>query len=93
MEKVELDFSEVIGFFLSVFKGFMDFSLWERYYLVGINELFFIEFDYWFLLDKEVNRRVIFLFGVGFLLFCLKFWKLFVYGIVYEYFFNMIIGC
>lgn len=93
LEKLELDLSEVTGFSFSAPTNYTDLSLWERHYLVGIDNLHLTELDYWPPSDKEVNRRGLSLPAAGLLSQCSKVRKLFVHGTAHEHFLTMLNRC
>jgi len=87
LAKMKLDLSEAVGYALTAPAGQMDLSLWERFYLQGIESLFTLyELDYWPPQDKEVNQRSLTLPAVGLLQRCTGLRKLFVHGTTHEHF-------
>jgi hypothetical protein len=93
LEKLELDLSEVTGFAFSAPMNYTDLSLWERHYLVGIDNLQLTELDYWPPSEKEGNRRSLSLPAVGLLSQCARVRKLFVHGTAHEHFLTMLNRC
>lgn len=93
LEKLDLDLSEVTGFSFSAPMNYPDLSLWERHYLVGIDNLHLTEIDYWPPSDKEVNRRGLSLPAVGLLSQCADLRKLFAHGTAHEHFLTMLNRC
>jgi hypothetical protein len=84
---MKLDLSEAVGYALTAPAGQMDLSLWERFYLQGIDSLITLyELDYWPPQDKEVNQRSLTLPAVGLLQRCTGLRKLFVHGTTHEHF-------
>jgi hypothetical protein len=87
LAKMKLDLSEAVGYALTAPAGQMDLSLWERFYLQGIDSLITLyELDYWPPQDKEVNQRSLTLPAVGLLQRCTGLRKLFVHGTTHEHF-------
>ncbi|CAN6215051.1 unnamed protein product [Urochloa humidicola] len=87
LAKMKLDLSEAVGYALTAPAGQMDLSLWERFYLQGIDSLVTLyELDYWPPQDKEVNQRSLTLPAVGLLQRCIGLRKLFVHGTTHEHF-------
>ncbi|XP_062233585.1 F-box/LRR-repeat MAX2 homolog [Phragmites australis] len=87
LSKMKLDLSEAVGYALTAPAGQMDLSLWERFYLQGIDSLHTLyELDYWPPQDKEVNQRSLTLPAVGLLQRCIGLRKLFVHGTTHEHF-------
>jgi len=87
LAKMKLDLSEAVGYALTAPAGQMDLSLWERFYLHGIDSLMTLyELDYWPPQDKEVNQRSLTLPAVGLLQGCVGLRKLFVHGTTHEHF-------
>nr|ALK82502.1 F-box protein [Saccharum hybrid cultivar] len=87
LAKMKLDLSEAVGYALTAPAGQMDLSLWERFYLQGIDSLMTLyELDYWPPQDKEVNQRSLTLPAVGLLQGCVGLRKLFVHGTTHEHF-------
>ncbi|OEL26387.1 F-box/LRR-repeat MAX2-like protein [Dichanthelium oligosanthes] len=87
LAKMKLDLSEAVGYALTAPAGQMDLSLWERFYLQGIDSLTTLyELDYWPPQDKEVNQRSLTLPAVGLLQRCIGLRKLFVHGTTHEHF-------
>ncbi|KAH0983109.1 hypothetical protein GBA52_010286 [Prunus armeniaca] len=64
----------------------MDLSLWERFFLSGIESLSLSELDYWPLQDRDVNQRSLWLPAAGLLSECLTLRKLFIHGTAHEHF-------
>ncbi|KAJ7546556.1 hypothetical protein O6H91_08G044600 [Diphasiastrum complanatum] len=89
--KLKLDLSDVVGYALSCPGGNLDLSLWERYYLNGIQNLRLTELDYWPPSDKEMNHRGLSLPGAGLLSECSSLRKLFIHGTTYEHLFFMLL--
>ncbi|KAL6606674.1 hypothetical protein ACP70R_042327 [Stipagrostis hirtigluma subsp. patula] len=87
LAKMKLDLSEAVGYALTAPAGQMDLSLWERFYLQGIESLQTLyELDYWPPQDKEVNQRSLTLPAVGLLQRCTGLRKLFIHGTTHEHF-------
>nr|DAD22188.1 TPA_asm: hypothetical protein HUJ06_023651 [Nelumbo nucifera] len=57
LSKMQLDCGDAIGYALTAPTGHMDLSLWERVYLIGIENLKLTELDYWPPKDRDVNQR------------------------------------
>ncbi|KAL5200518.1 hypothetical protein ABZP36_021721 [Zizania latifolia] len=87
LAKMKLDLSEAVGYALTAPAGQMDLSLWERFYLHGIESLQTLcELEYWPPQDKEVHQRSLTLPAVGLLQRCIGLRKLFVHGTTHEHF-------
>jgi hypothetical protein len=87
LAKMKLDLSEAVGYALTAPAGQMDLSLWERFYLQGIESLLTLyELDYWPPQDKEVNQRSLTLPAVGLFHDCTGLRKLFIHGTTHEHF-------
>ncbi|KAJ1258081.1 hypothetical protein BS78_10G046500 [Paspalum vaginatum] len=92
LAKMKLDLSEAVGYALTAPAGQMDLSLWERFYLQGIESLALYELDYWPPQDKEVNQRSLTLPAVGLLQRCIGLRKLFVHGTTHEHFLSFFLS-
>ncbi|GJN00889.1 hypothetical protein PR202_ga18112 [Eleusine coracana subsp. coracana] len=87
LAKMKLDLSEAVGYALTAPAGQMDLSLWERFYLQGIESLITLyELDYWPPQDKEVNQRSLTLPAVALIQRCAGLRKLFIHGTTHEHF-------
>ncbi|KAI7999535.1 hypothetical protein LOK49_LG09G02093 [Camellia lanceoleosa] len=86
LSKMHLDCGGAIGFALTAPSGHMDLSLWERFYLNGIQNLNLSELDYWPPQDRDVNQRSLSLPAAGLLAECLSLRKLFIHGTANEHF-------
>eukprot|EP01018_Ginkgo_biloba_P014532 Gb_10080 [translate_table: standard] len=91
LSKLQLDCGEAVGYALSAPGGHMDLSLWERWYLKGVEELHLSELDYWPPQDKDMNRRGLSLPAAGLLSECATLRKLFIHGTAHEHFMMMLI--
>ncbi|XP_073526017.1 uncharacterized protein [Phyllobates terribilis] len=93
MVKMKLDLGETIGYALTAPSGYMDLSLWERFYLHGIAELGnqLRELDYWPPQDRDVNQRSLSLPAAGLLAQCGSLRKLFIHGTAHEHFMNFLL--
>uniref|UniRef100_J3MBD3 COI1 F-box domain-containing protein n=1 Tax=Oryza brachyantha TaxID=4533 RepID=J3MBD3_ORYBR len=87
LAKMKLDLSEAVGYALTAPTGQMDLSLWERFYLHGIESLQTLyELDYWPPQDKDVHHRSLTLPAVGLIQRCTGLRKLFIHGTTHEHF-------
>lgn len=87
LAKMKLDLSEAVGYALTAPTGQMDLSLWERFYLHGIESLQTLyELDYWPPQDKDVHHRSLTLPAVGLIQRCVGLRKLFIHGTTHEHF-------
>lgn len=84
--KMNLDLSNIIGFALTAPVGHTDLSLWERFYLNGIERLKLHELDYWAPQDMDVNNRSVSLPGAGLIAQCSSLRRLVIHGTVNEHF-------
>lgn len=92
LSKMHLDCGETIGYANTAPPGHMDLSLWERFYLLGIERLRSLtELDYWPPQDRDVNQRSISLPAAGLLQQCLNLRKLFIHGTAHEHFLNFLL--
>ncbi|XP_058219504.1 F-box/LRR-repeat MAX2 homolog A [Rhododendron vialii] len=86
LKKMHLDCGDTIGFAHTAPSGQMDLSLWERFYLFGIQNLSLNELDYWPPQDRDVNQRSLSLPAAGLLAECSTLRKLFIHGTAHEHF-------
>ncbi|GAB2274722.1 F-box/LRR-repeat MAX2 A [Dionaea muscipula] len=87
LSKMKLDCADIIGYALTAPSGHADLSLWERFYLNGVESLMSLsELDYWPPQDPEVNHRSLSMPAAGLLAQCNSLRKLFVHGTTYEHF-------
>ncbi|XP_028107143.1 F-box/LRR-repeat MAX2 homolog A-like, partial [Camellia sinensis] len=86
LSKMHLDCGGAIGFALTAPSGHMDLSLWERFYLNGIQNFNLSELDYWPPQDRDVNQRSLSLPAAGLLAECSSLRKLFIHGTANEHF-------
>ncbi|KAL5997862.1 hypothetical protein ACLOJK_008794 [Asimina triloba] len=86
LSKMQLNCGEVIGYALTAPSGLMDLSLWERFYLRGIELLNLNELDYWPPQDRDVNQRSVSLPAAALLAECATLRKLFIHGTTHEHF-------
>lgn len=91
LSKMQLDCSDAIGFALTAPSGQMDLSLWERFFLTGIENLSLNELDYWPPQDQDVNQRSLSLPAAGLLAQCHSLRKLFIHGTAHEHFMNFLL--
>ncbi|XP_010035860.2 F-box/LRR-repeat MAX2 homolog A [Eucalyptus grandis] len=91
LSKMQLDCGDAIGFALTAPSGQMDLSLWERFFLNGIGNLYLNELDYWPPQDRDVNHRSLSLPAAGLLAQCLTLRKLFIHGTAHEHFMNFLL--
>ncbi|XP_058100814.1 F-box/LRR-repeat MAX2 homolog A [Magnolia sinica] len=89
--KMQLDCGDAIGYALTAPSGHMDLSLWERFYLRGIEMLNLSELDYWPPQDREVNQRSLSLPAAGLLAECATLRKLFIHGTAHEHFIKFLL--
>lgn len=92
MSKLVLDCSEIVGYALSAPKGHMELSLWERWYLQGIETMNLSELDYWPPQDRDANRRKLSLPGAGLISQCSSLRKLRLHGTINEHFLRMFLN-
>nr|DAD21210.1 TPA_asm: hypothetical protein HUJ06_022673 [Nelumbo nucifera] len=92
LSKMQLDCGDAIGYALTAPTGHMDLSLWERVYLMGIENLKLTELDYWPPQDRDVNQRSLSLPAAGLLAQCTRLRKLFIHGTAYEHFMMFFLG-
>jgi hypothetical protein len=84
---MKLDLGEAIGYAFTAPCGLMDLSLWERFYLHGIGDLFSLqELDYWPPQDRVVNQRTLALPAAGLIQGCFNLRRLFIHGTANEHF-------
>uniref|UniRef100_A0A803QJE6 F-box domain-containing protein n=1 Tax=Cannabis sativa TaxID=3483 RepID=A0A803QJE6_CANSA len=88
LTKLILDCRDTIGYALTAPAGQMDLSLWERFFLNGIEILSLDELDYWPPQDQDVNQRSLSLPAAGLLAECITLRKLFIHGTIHEHFMN-----
>lgn len=88
LTKMHLDCGDTIGYAHTAPSGQMDLSQWERFYLMGIGDLYLRELDYWPPQDRDVNQRSLSLPAAGLLQQCLTLRKLFIHGTAHEHFMN-----
>ncbi|BFG25015.1 hypothetical protein CerSpe_112890 [Prunus speciosa] len=86
LSKMKLDCGDTVGYALTAPPGQMDLSLWERFFLSGIESLSLSELDYWPPQDRDVNQRSLWLPAAGLLAECLTLRKLFIHGTAHEHF-------
>lgn len=86
LSKMKLDCGDTIGFAFTAPSGQMDLSLWERFFLHGIEDLRLQELHYWPPQDQDVNRRSLSLPAAGLLAECMSLRKLFIHGTTHEHF-------
>ncbi|XP_021294643.1 F-box/LRR-repeat MAX2 homolog A-like [Herrania umbratica] len=86
LSRMHLDCSGVIGYALTAPSGRADLSLWERFFLSGIENLHLNELNYWPAQDRDVNQRSLFLPAAGLLAQCGTLRKLFIHGTANEHF-------
>ncbi|XVF87331.1 hypothetical protein PTKIN_Ptkin18bG0111500 [Pterospermum kingtungense] len=86
LSRMNLDCSGVIGYALTAPTGHADLSLWERFFLNGIENLHLDELNYWPAQDMDVNQRSLFLPAAGLLGQCGSLRKLFIHGTANEHF-------
>ncbi|XP_017978964.1 PREDICTED: F-box/LRR-repeat MAX2 homolog A [Theobroma cacao] len=86
LSRMNLDCSGVIGYALTAPSGRADLSLWERFFLSGIENLHLNELNYWPAQDMDVNQRSLFLPAAGLLAQCGTLRKLFIHGTANEHF-------
>ena len=55
--RMTMDCGGVVGYALTAPSGYMDLSLWERFYLNGIGNVNLIELNYWPPQDRNANQR------------------------------------
>lgn len=92
LSKMHLDCGDMIGFAHTAPFGHMDLSLWERFYLFGIQKLSLSELDYWPPQDRDVNQRSLSLPAAGLLQECLTLRKLFIHGTAHEHFMRFLLN-
>lgn len=86
LHKMQLHCGDTNGYALTAPSGHMDLSLWDRFYLLGIESLKLGELDYWPPQDRDVNQRSLSLPAVGLLSECGTLRKLFIHGTANEHF-------
>ncbi|KAL5573681.1 hypothetical protein UlMin_023278 [Ulmus minor] len=91
LTKMELDCRDTIGYALTAPSGQMDLSLWERFFLKGIEHLRLNELNYWPAQDRDVNQRSLSLPAAGLLADCAFLRKLFIHGTAHEHFMNFLL--
>lgn len=89
LSKVTLDCSEIVGYALSAPQGHMELSLWERWYLQGIERVKLEELDYWPPQDRDANRRGLSLPSAGLIAQCATLRKLILHGTINEHLLRM----
>lgn len=92
LSKLTLDCSEIVGYALSTPQGHMELSLWERWYLQGIQSLTLRELDYWPPQDRDANRRGLSLPSSGLISQCLTLRKLILHGTINEHLLRMFLN-
>ncbi|MBA0778217.1 hypothetical protein Gotri_006111 [Gossypium trilobum] len=86
LSRMLLDCSGVIGYALTAPPGQADLSLWERFFLNGIEILNLKELNYWPAQDMDLNQRSLFLPAAALLAQCGSLRKLFIHGTTNEHF-------
>ncbi|KAL1095470.1 hypothetical protein V6Z11_D06G159100 [Gossypium hirsutum] len=86
LSRMLLDCSGVIGYALTAPLGQADLSLWERFFLNGIEILNLKELNYWPAQDMDLNQRSLFLPAAALLAQCGSLRKLFIHGTTNEHF-------
>ncbi|XP_031281892.1 F-box/LRR-repeat MAX2 homolog A-like [Pistacia vera] len=86
LSKMKLDCADAIGFALTAPVGHADLSLWERFYLNGIDGLNLKELNYWPPQDIDVNQRTLSLPAAGLLAQCRNLRTLIIHGTANEHF-------
>ncbi|KAK8612711.1 hypothetical protein V6N13_092822 [Hibiscus sabdariffa] len=86
LSRMLLDCSGVIGYALTAPPGYADLSLWERFFLNGIDNLNLNELNYWPAQDMDMNQRSLFLPAAALLAQCGSLRKLFIHGTANEHF-------
>ncbi|XP_044496462.1 F-box/LRR-repeat MAX2 homolog A-like [Mangifera indica] len=86
LSKMKLDCGDIIGFALTAPVGHIDLSMWERFYLKGIDGLNLKELNYWPPQDMDVNQRTLSLPAAGLLAQCRNLRTLIVHGTANEHF-------
>eukprot|EP00250_Pteridium_aquilinum_P013072 c21112_g2_i1 orf=230-2755(+) len=89
LSKLTLDCSEIVGYALSAPQGHMELSLWERWYLQGIEHVKLSELDYWPPQDRDANRRGLSLPSAGLISQCPTLRKLILHGTINEHLLRM----
>ncbi|KAH7415729.1 hypothetical protein KP509_14G058400 [Ceratopteris richardii] len=89
ISKLTLDCSETVGYALSAPQGHMELSLWERWYLQGIESVKLQELDYWPPQDRDANRRGLSLPSSGLISQCATLRKLIIHGTINEHLLRM----
>lgn len=92
LSKLTLDCSEIVGYALSVPQGHMELSLWERWYLQGIERVKISELDYWPPQDRDANRRGLSLPSAGLISQCPTLRKLTLHGTLNEHLLRMFLN-
>lgn len=85
LSKMQLDCQATIGYALTAPSGHVDLSMWERFYLNGIETLNLTELNYWPPQDTDVNQRSLSLPAAGLLAQCGHLRKLFIHGTANEH--------
>ncbi|XVF27492.1 hypothetical protein REPUB_Repub14bG0111900 [Reevesia pubescens] len=86
LSRMHLDCSGVIGYALTAPRGQADLSLWERFFLNGIDNLHLNELNYWPAQDMDMNQRSLFLPAAGLQAQCGSLRKVFIHGTANEHF-------
>lgn len=86
LSRMHFDCGDAIGFALTAPRGYADLSLWERFYLNGIENLNLKELNYWPPQDMDVHQRSLSLPAAGLLSQCRSLRKLFIHGTANEHF-------
>ncbi|MCO5592843.1 hypothetical protein L7F22_046846 [Adiantum nelumboides] len=89
LSKLTLDCSEIVGYALSAPQGHMELSLWERWYLQGIERVKLKELDYWPPQDRDANRRGLSMPSAGLISQCSTLRKLVLHGTINEHLLRM----
>ncbi|KAK8479706.1 hypothetical protein V6N11_070886 [Hibiscus sabdariffa] len=92
LSRMMLDCSGVTGYAHTAPAGKTDLSLWERFFLSGIQELKIDELDYWTAQDVDMNRRSLFLPAAALLAQCGSLRKLFIHGTANEHLMMFLVG-
>ncbi|KAK8330941.1 hypothetical protein V6Z11_A10G040600 [Gossypium hirsutum] len=92
LTRMILDCSGVTGYALTAPVGHTDLSLWERFFLSGIQNSTLNELNYWTAQDVDVNQRCLFLPAAGLLAQCGRLRKLFIHGTANEHLMMFLLG-
>ncbi|KAJ3709011.1 hypothetical protein LUZ61_012716 [Rhynchospora tenuis] len=86
LSKMKLDLGEAIGYAFSAPPFQTDLSAWEKFYLLGIEELPSLqELDYWPPQDRDLNRRTLSMVAAGLIRMSDSLRNLFIHGTTYEH--------